>query len=103
VSPAERERIRDQVRESRSRQGLPAHVQDISLLDRLAGRLLERVAGNDDRATQRDQGRGAASVATASGAGQGERRARSNSKGPGLTNRDLRQTTPRTSKEVIGA
>jgi hypothetical protein len=68
VSPAERERIRAQVRESRSRQGLPAYVQDTSLLDRLAGRLLERVAGSEDGATQRDQGRGAGPVAIASGA-----------------------------------
>jgi hypothetical protein len=26
-----------------------------------------------------------------------------NSKGPGLTNRDLRNTTPRTTEEVVGA
>jgi hypothetical protein len=40
VSPSERERIRAQVRESRQRQGLPEHVEDTTVLDRLAGRLL---------------------------------------------------------------
>jgi hypothetical protein len=44
VSPRERERIRAQVRESRQRQGLPEHVLDITVLDRLAGRLLEHKA-----------------------------------------------------------
>jgi hypothetical protein len=44
VSPSERERIRVQVRESRQRQGLPEHVQDTNVLDRLAGRLLEQKA-----------------------------------------------------------
>jgi hypothetical protein len=62
VSPAERERIRAQVRESRQRQGLPAHVQDTSVLDRLAGRLLT------DGATRRDQGRQASPPGPASGA-----------------------------------
>jgi len=62
VSPSERKRIRAQVRESRRRQGLPAHVQDISVLDRLAGRLLT------DGATRRDQDTGAALGVTASGA-----------------------------------
>jgi hypothetical protein len=66
VSPSERERIRAQVRESRQRQGLPEHVQDTNVLDRLAGRLLERRAGrtelawagnDDDGATPRDQDR----------------------------------------------
>ncbi len=40
MSPSERERIRAQVRESRQRQGLPEHVEDTTVLDRLAGRLL---------------------------------------------------------------
>jgi hypothetical protein len=40
VSPSERERIRAQVRDSRRRQGLPEHVVDTTVLDRLAGRLL---------------------------------------------------------------
>lgn len=40
MSPSERERIRAQVRESRQRQGLPEHVEDTTMLDRLAGRLL---------------------------------------------------------------
>jgi hypothetical protein len=44
VSPERRARIRTQVRASRQRQGLPAHVTDPAILDRLAGRLLERVA-----------------------------------------------------------
>jgi hypothetical protein len=42
VSPSDRERIRAQVRESRQRQGFPAHVEDPTVLDRLAGRLLEQ-------------------------------------------------------------
>jgi hypothetical protein len=71
-----RTQVRAQVRLSRRRQGLPEHVQDITVLDRLAGRLLERVAerteptwaGNDDAATRRDQGREASPVAVASGA-----------------------------------
>jgi hypothetical protein len=92
VSPAERERIRAQVRESRRCQGLPEHVQDTSLLDRLAGRLLT------DGATRRDQGREAASVGSASGPAHHERGTSPNSKGPGLTNRDLRRTTSHSSK-----
>jgi hypothetical protein len=43
VSPAERERIYAQVRDSRRRQGLPEHVQDAPVLDRLAARLLAEV------------------------------------------------------------
>jgi hypothetical protein len=39
-----RTQVRAQVRLSRRRQGLPEHVQDITVLDRLAGRLLERMA-----------------------------------------------------------
>jgi hypothetical protein len=62
MTPAERDRIRAQVRESRRRQGFPAHVQDTSVLDRLAGRLLT------DGATRRDQGTRAAPGVTASGA-----------------------------------
>jgi hypothetical protein len=42
VSPELRDRIRAQVRESRQRQGLPEHVQDRGVLDRLATRVLER-------------------------------------------------------------
>ena len=42
MSPSDRERIRAQVRESRQRQGLPEHVRDATVLDRLAGRLLEQ-------------------------------------------------------------
>ena len=41
VTAAERERIRAQVRSSRQRQGLPPHVQDVGLLDRLAAVVLE--------------------------------------------------------------
>jgi hypothetical protein len=63
VSPAERERIRAQIRESRSRQGLSAHVQDTSLLDRLAGRLLA------DGAKRRHQGREAVLSDSVSGNG----------------------------------
>jgi hypothetical protein len=45
VSPATLdERIRAQVRESRLRQGLGPHITDSALLDRLAGRVLEREA-----------------------------------------------------------
>jgi hypothetical protein len=44
VSLSERERIRAQVRESRQRQGLPEHVEDTTVLDQLAGRLLEHRA-----------------------------------------------------------
>jgi hypothetical protein len=40
---AERERIHAQVRDSRRRQGLPEHVQDAAVLDRLAARLLADV------------------------------------------------------------
>lgn len=84
MSPAERERVRAQVRESRRRQGLPAHVQDISVLDRLAGRLLT------DGATRRDQGKGGAPGLTASGAdGRG---CLTVSEGPGPTNRGQRTT-----------
>jgi hypothetical protein len=50
VSPSERERIRAQVRESRQRQGLPEHVEDTTVLDRLAGRLLEQKAAPADSA-----------------------------------------------------
>lgn len=64
MSPAERERIAAQVRASRQRQGLPSYVQDPSVLDRLAGRLLECAAertaptwaSDDDRATPARQG-----------------------------------------------
>ena len=44
MSPSQRERIRVQVRESRQRQGLPEHVEDTTVLDRLAGRVLEQGA-----------------------------------------------------------
>ena len=44
MSPSARERIRAQVRDSRRRQGLPEHIEDITVLDRLAGRLLEQKA-----------------------------------------------------------
>jgi hypothetical protein len=43
VSPAERERIYAQVRESRRRQGKSERVQDAPFLDRLAARVLADV------------------------------------------------------------
>ena len=64
MSPSKRERIRAQVRDSRRHQGLPEHVQDTSMIDRLAGRLLA------DGATWRDQGREAASAGSASRDGE---------------------------------
>jgi hypothetical protein len=45
VTAAERERIAAQVRESRQAQGLPEHVTDADMLDRLAAALL--ATGND--------------------------------------------------------
>ena len=44
MSPELRERICAQVRASRQRQGLGPHITDPATLDRLAGRVLERVA-----------------------------------------------------------
>ena len=44
MSPAERQRIAAQVRESRRRQGLPDHITDPAVLDRLASRVLECAA-----------------------------------------------------------
>jgi hypothetical protein len=86
MSPSQRERIRAQVRESRSRQGLPDHVQDAMVLDRLAGRLLEQ--------------RAAPAGPSGSASGASSSSASPNSKGPGLTNRSLRHNTPRTTEEV---
>jgi hypothetical protein len=45
---AERQRIHAQVRDSRRRQGLPEHVQDAGVLDRLAARLLADVRPQHD-------------------------------------------------------
>jgi hypothetical protein len=42
--PEDVERIRAQVRESRQRQGLPEHVMDPDVLDRLAADVLDRLA-----------------------------------------------------------
>jgi hypothetical protein len=53
--------------------------------------------------TPRHQGRGAASAGSASTATKRKRGARPNSKGPGLTNRDLRKTTPRTTEKVVAS
>jgi hypothetical protein len=50
VSPAERERIYAQIRDSRRRQGLPEHVQDAAVLVRLAARLLVDVRPEDNGA-----------------------------------------------------
>jgi hypothetical protein len=57
VSPSDRERIRVQVRESRQRQGFPEHVEDATVLDRLAGRLLERSAAPSGSASSRSTNR----------------------------------------------
>jgi hypothetical protein len=46
----ERERIRAQVCDSRRRQGLPEHIQDAAVLDRLAARLLADVRPQDNDA-----------------------------------------------------
>jgi hypothetical protein len=51
VSLSKRERIQRQVRESRQRQGFPEHVEDTSVLDRLAGRLLEQKAAPSSSAS----------------------------------------------------
>jgi transcriptional regulator with XRE-family HTH domain len=45
----DRERIRAQVRSSRQRQGLPEHITDAELLDRLAAAVLEREGERDGR------------------------------------------------------
>ena len=47
---AERQRIHAQVCDSRRRQGLPEHVQDAGVLDRLAARLLADVRLEHDGA-----------------------------------------------------
>jgi hypothetical protein len=52
-SEATRTRVRAQVRASRQRQGLPEHITDPAVLDRLAGRVLEQMTeltwiGTDD-------------------------------------------------------
>lgn len=85
------------------RSGVPFHVEDDAFLDRVAELTELAWAGNDDAATRRHQGRQASPAGSASGTAQRKRRSSPNSKGPGLTNRDLRNTTSRTTKKVIGA
>ena len=95
------EAIRAWTRRSRAASGRGPKIEDPAALAKLVTLAL---AGNDDAPTQRHQGRAAAPAGSGSGVGQRERgSARPNSKGPGLTNRDLRKTTPHTSEEVIGA
>jgi hypothetical protein len=86
-----------------ARSGVPFFVADDALLERVAEWAELAWTPDDDMATPADQGRGAGSVGSASTATKRKRDARPNSKGPSLTNRDLRKTTPRTTEEVVAS
>jgi hypothetical protein len=82
------------------RSGVPFHVEDDALLERVAELTELAWAGDDDAATRWHQGREAVPSGSASDASSS---ASPNSKGPGLTNRDLRNITPRTTEKVVAS
>jgi hypothetical protein len=98
--------IRAWSRRTRAARGLGPKITDPATIGRIVVLALGPGlpnGGNDDGATPRHQGRGAASAGSASTATKRKRGARPNSKGPGLTNRDLRKTTPRTTEKVVAS
>jgi hypothetical protein len=87
-------------RRSRAASGRGPKIEDRPALAKLVTLAL---AGDDDAASRRHQGREAVEAGSASGAVLRERSGSPNSKGPGLTNRDLRKTTLRSTEEVVRA